>query len=77
MQLGLLPGSGGTQRLPRLIGASQALNLILTGKSLRAKQALKLGLVDDAVPHAILLETAVALALKGKANAVRCHCANG
>ena len=67
VQLGLLPGSGGTQRLPRLIGASQALNLILTGKTLRAKQALKLGLVDDAVPHSILLETAVKLALKGKA----------
>ena len=66
VQLGLLPGSGGTQRLPRLIGASQALNLILTGKTLRAKQALKLGLVDDAVPHSILLEAAVKLALKGK-----------
>lgn len=67
VQLGLLPGSGGTQRLPRLIGASQALSLILTGKALRAKQALKLGLVDEAVPHSILLETAVKLALKGKA----------
>ncbi|MDR7345487.1 3-hydroxyacyl-CoA dehydrogenase/enoyl-CoA hydratase/3-hydroxybutyryl-CoA epimerase [Pantoea alhagi] len=66
VQLGLLPGSGGTQRLPRLIGASQALNMILTGKTLRAKQALKLGLVDDAVPHSILLETAIKMALKGK-----------
>lgn len=66
VQLGLLPGSGGTQRLPRLIGASQALNLILTGKALRAKQALKMGLVDEAVPHAILLDAAVKLALKGK-----------
>lgn len=66
VQLGLLPGSGGTQRLPRLIGASQALNLILTGKTLRAKQALRLGLVDDAVPHSILLETAIKMALKGK-----------
>ncbi|MFD1804745.1 fatty acid oxidation complex subunit alpha FadJ [Mixta tenebrionis] len=66
VQLGLLPGSGGTQRLPRLIGASQALNLMLTGKALRAQQALRLGLVDEAVPHAILLETAAALALQGK-----------
>ena len=66
VQLGLLPGSGGTQRLPRLIGASQALELILTGKTLRARQALKLGLVDEAVPHSILLEAAVKLALKGK-----------
>nr|MBA2817008.1 3-ketoacyl-CoA thiolase [Candidatus Pantoea persica] len=64
VQLGLLPGSGGTQRLPRLL--QQALPLILTGKTLRAKQARRLGLVDDAVPQAILLETAVARALKGK-----------
>ncbi|ETJ39266.1 Fatty acid oxidation complex subunit alpha, partial [human gut metagenome] len=62
VQLGLLPGSGGTQRLPRLIGVSTALEMILTGKQLRAKQALKLGLVDDVVPHSILLEVAVELA---------------
>ena len=62
VQLGLLPGSGGTQRLPRLIGVSTALEMILTGKQLRAKQAVKLGLVDDVVPHSILLEAAVELA---------------
>lgn len=66
VQLGLLPGSGGTQRLPRLIGVQQALTLMLSGKQLRARQALKLGLVDDAVPQAILLETAVAWVHKGK-----------
>ncbi|WP_312464766.1 enoyl-CoA hydratase-related protein, partial [Pantoea endophytica] len=66
VQLGLLPGSGGTQRLPRLIGVQQALPLILTGKQLRAKQALKLGIVDDAVPQSILLETALARVHKGK-----------
>jgi len=66
VQLGLLPGSGGTQRLPRLIGVQQALPLILTGKNLRAKQARKLGIVDDAVPQAILLETAIARVKKGK-----------
>lgn len=66
VQLGLLPGSGGTQRLPRLIGASRALDLILTGKTLRAKQALKLGLVEEAVPETILLETAVKMALNGR-----------
>lgn len=65
VQLGLLPGSGGTQRLPRLIGVSQALPLILTGKQLRSRQAKKCGLVDDVVPHSILLETAVAMALEG------------
>lgn len=62
VQLGLLPGSGGTQRLPRLIGVSTALDMILTGKQLRAKQALKVGLVDEVVPHSILLEAAVELA---------------
>ncbi|WP_336219454.1 fatty acid oxidation complex subunit alpha FadJ [Citrobacter amalonaticus] len=66
VQLGLLPGSGGTQRLPRLVGISTALDMILTGKQLRAKQALKAGLVDDVVPHAILLEAAVDLAKKEK-----------
>ncbi|WP_336778077.1 fatty acid oxidation complex subunit alpha FadJ [Pantoea sp. USHLN256] len=66
VQLGLLPGSGGTQRLPRLIGVQQALPLILTGKQLRAKQALKLGIVDDAVPQSILLDTAIARVHKGK-----------
>lgn len=58
VKLGLLPGSGGTQRLPSLVGLPKALELILTGKQLRAKQALKAGLVDDVVPHSILLETA-------------------
>nr|CAB3504950.1 unnamed protein product [Digitaria exilis] len=66
VQLGLLPGSGGTQRLPRLVGVSTALEMILTGKQLRARQALKAGLVDEVVPHAILLEAAVELALKGR-----------
>lgn len=64
VQLGLLPGSGGTQRLPRLVGISTALDMILTGKQLRARQALKTGLVDDVVPQSILLEAAVELAKK-------------
>ncbi len=63
---GLLPGSGGTQRLPRLIGVSNALDMILAGKQLRPRQALKLGLVDDVVPQSILLDAAVELALKGR-----------
>ncbi|GAA3903741.1 fatty acid oxidation complex subunit alpha FadJ [Gibbsiella dentisursi] len=65
VQLGLLPGSGGTQRLPRLVGASRALDMMLTGKHLRARQALRSGLVDDAVPQAILLQTAVAQVKQG------------
>ena len=66
VQLGLLPGSGGTQRLPKLVGLQKALDMMLTGKQLRAAQAKKYGLVDDVVPESILLEAAVKLALKGK-----------
>jgi 3-hydroxyacyl-CoA dehydrogenase/enoyl-CoA hydratase/3-hydroxybutyryl-CoA epimerase len=62
-QLGLLPGAGGTQRLPRLIGVQPALDMMLTGKQIDAKKARKLGLVDDVVPPSILLETAAELAL--------------
>ena len=58
VQLGVIPGAGGTQRLPRLIGIAQALDLILTGKSVRAGKARKLGLVDEVVPKAILLDVA-------------------
>ena len=49
-QLGLIPGAGGTQRLPRLIGVQPALDMMLTGKQVDAKKARKLGLVDDVVP---------------------------
>ena len=66
VMLGLLPGSGGTQRLPRLIGVAKSLDLMLTGKQVRGKQALKLGLVDEVVPDTVLLEVAVKLAKKGK-----------
>ncbi len=66
VQLGLLPGGGGTQRLPRLVGIATALDMMLTGKQIRPKQALKMGLVNDVVPNSILVETAVELAKKGK-----------
>ncbi|MCL1141613.1 fatty acid oxidation complex subunit alpha FadJ [Shewanella gaetbuli] len=69
VQLGLLPGGGGTQRLPRLVGVTTALDMMLTGKQIRAKQAIKMGLVNDVVPSSILLETAVELAKKGKSAA--------
>jgi 3-hydroxyacyl-CoA dehydrogenase/enoyl-CoA hydratase/3-hydroxybutyryl-CoA epimerase len=49
VQLGLIPAAGGTQRLPRLIGLSNALPLMLTGRNLRAKKAFKIGLVDEVV----------------------------
>ena len=67
VQLGLLPGSGGTQRLPRLIRAAKALDLMLTGKQVRARQARKLGLVDDMVPPSILLEAAIQACQEGQA----------
>ena len=59
VQLGLIPGAGGTQRLPRLIGTRNALDMILTGKNIRAKKALQMGLVDEMVHPAILLDVAV------------------
>lgn len=59
VQLGLIPGMGGTQRLPRLIGVRNALDMILTGKNIRAKKALLMGLVDEMVHPAILLEIAM------------------
>ncbi len=54
VMLGLIPGAGGTQRLPRLVGLAQALDLILTGRTLKATRALKAGLVDEVVPSALL-----------------------
>ncbi|MBP6122645.1 fatty acid oxidation complex subunit alpha FadJ [Providencia sp.] len=65
VQLGLLPGSGGTQRLPRLVGIPHALDLMLTGRQLKAKQAQKIGLVDDVVPTTILLDVAIKMVKKG------------
>jgi 3-hydroxyacyl-CoA dehydrogenase/enoyl-CoA hydratase/3-hydroxybutyryl-CoA epimerase len=58
VQLGLFPGGGGTQRLPRLIDLQIALNMILTAKNQPAKKARKIGLVDDVVHHGILLDVA-------------------
>jgi 3-hydroxyacyl-CoA dehydrogenase/enoyl-CoA hydratase/3-hydroxybutyryl-CoA epimerase len=59
VQLGLIPGMGGTQRLPRLVGLQAALDMILTGRSIRAKRALQMGLVDEMVHPAILREIAI------------------
>jgi 3-hydroxyacyl-CoA dehydrogenase / enoyl-CoA hydratase / 3-hydroxybutyryl-CoA epimerase len=62
VQLGLIPGGGGTQRLPRLVGLQTALDLILTGRSVKARKAVQIGLVDEAVPPPLLLEVARARA---------------
>jgi 3-hydroxyacyl-CoA dehydrogenase/enoyl-CoA hydratase/3-hydroxybutyryl-CoA epimerase len=61
--LGLLPGAGGSQRLPRLIGLARSLDLILTGRSLKPGRALEAGLVDEVVPLPLLLPTARKAAL--------------
>src|SRR6266513_5511177 len=60
--LGLLPGTGGTQRLPRLIGKQKALDLMLTGRTLSPQEAKDAGLIDEVVPPGDLLERAVARA---------------
>ncbi|HET7601288.1 MAG TPA: fatty acid oxidation complex subunit alpha FadJ [Gemmatimonadales bacterium] len=62
VQLGLIPGAGGCTRLPRLIGARAALDIILAGKSERPEKALRLGMVDEVVPRSILRQVAVAAA---------------
>ncbi len=58
VQIGLIPGAGGTQRLPRLVGLAAGLDLILTGRPVRPRKARKLGLVDEVVPAEVLLDVA-------------------
>ena len=62
VRLGILPGFGGTVRLPRLVGLRAALDIILTGKSVSARKAQRIGLVDERVPTPILYERAAELA---------------
>ena len=62
--LGIIPGAGGTQRLPRLIGPAKAKDLIYTGRFVDADEALEIGLVDVVVPKAEVYPTALAMAAK-------------
>ncbi|WP_290637401.1 fatty acid oxidation complex subunit alpha FadJ [Aquisalimonas sp.] len=74
VMLGLLPGSGGTQRLPRLVGIQAALDMALTGKQIRPAKAKRMGLVDDVVPEPILEDAAIRMVRKlqgGKRNSKR------
>jgi 3-hydroxyacyl-CoA dehydrogenase / enoyl-CoA hydratase / 3-hydroxybutyryl-CoA epimerase len=64
VNLGIIPGMGGTQRLPRLVGLRTALDLILTGRALKATRALKAGVVDEVVPAPVVVEVAKRAAAK-------------
>ena len=67
--IGLYPGWGGTQRLPRIIGTGKAKELIFTGDRINAEDALRVGLVNKVVPHDELLERCVEMAKKIISNA--------
>ena len=69
VKLGITPGYGGTQRLPRLVGKGVALDLILTGRTIDAAEALRIGLVNRVVPAAELLREAESLLRAILANA--------
>jgi enoyl-CoA hydratase len=62
VKLGVIPGYGGTQRLPRLVGRGAALKMLLTGAIIDAREALRIGLVDEVVDAAELMQRAEALA---------------
>jgi enoyl-CoA hydratase len=64
VKLGIIPGDGGTQRLPRLVGKGKAMEMILTGDFIDAQEAFRIGLVNRVVPHENLLETTMELAKK-------------
>ncbi len=69
VKIGLLPGYGGSQRLPRLVGKGRALEMILTGEPITAPEAHRMGLVNQVVPAAELLTAAEKMARKVIANA--------
>ncbi len=64
VNLGLLPGAGGTQRLPRIVGAAKALEMVTSGQHVPAKAALAMGLVDELAPEGDLRNAAIAFAKK-------------
>ena len=69
VKLGVLPGAGGTQRLPRLVGKGRALQLILTGEMISAQEAYRIGLVNEVVPAVDLIKRAEAILKQIFANA--------
>jgi enoyl-CoA hydratase/carnithine racemase len=71
--LGIIPGGGGTQRLPRLIGTSRAKDLVLSGRQVGAEEALRIGLVDRVVPAADVIDTALAWAAEFSRGPLAAH----
>src|ERR1700740_2518353 len=69
VKLGLIPGGGGTQRLPRLVGKGRALQLILSGEIITAQEAYRIGLVNEVVPATELITRAEAILKQIFANA--------
>jgi enoyl-CoA hydratase len=69
VMLGLVPGGGGTQRLPRLVGKGRALQLILSGEMITAQEAHRIGLVNEVVPAARLIQRAEEILTKIASNA--------
>jgi len=67
--LGIIPGGGGTQRLPRLVGKGRALQIILSGAMITAQEAYRIGLVDEVVPATVLIPRAEAILKQIFANA--------
>lgn len=65
VKLGIFPGWGGSVRLPRLVGAPAAMDMMLTGRALSAKNARAIGLVDKVVEPAVLLDAAIEMAKRG------------
>ncbi len=71
--LGIVPGGGGTQRLPRTVGRSRAKELLITGRQVKADEALRIGLADEVVPADQLTGRAMALAAEVAKGAVQGH----
>jgi len=71
--LGIIPGGGGTQRLPRLVGSSRAKEIVMTGRQVKSDEALRIGLVDEVVPNEQLHERAFALAAEVARGALQAH----
>ena len=69
MKLGIIPGYGGSQRLPRLVGKGLAMQMVLTGETITAQEAHRIGLVNEVTPAAELIPRAEAIAAKIIANA--------